>query len=398
MLAAALAGKAVREKHMLQKSKGSRSGPSSLLTLTTLVAMLTSGCLGHHYEVPRTELERLVRTPPEQRGQNIHAVQQFTTATEPQPAEPWHPPEGPPPPGFVRGPDGIFWVPDIYLDWGMPTYRSRSITGRGGPAIHEATGVGQAATRSSSKASADAIKAVDKLLLAAVVVGVAVGVGMAASEGARFEGSVAVHPHHPVHLWYRDGTQGITALDELSAEDLTTVTHASLMGDEGAGLWERGPAPLNRKGFTYQFGAGEDHLALPGVRGPRSLGFHFGLGYFPTRQLGVLAHSRLQFNDSDARSYYNVRAGLEAQWYPLHLWRLHLGPFAGAGTSWSASGGDELPTTQANRPYLTFGGLAEFELSTRLGLTFRWTQDWLPSTHADTSRLISSWSMGLAIY
>ena len=382
---------------MRPKPQGSRHRPSPLLTLMTLVALLTSGCLGHQYEISRTELERLVRTPPEERGQAIHAVQQFSTASEPTPAEPWAPPEGMPPPGYGPGLHGHFWIPNIYLEWGPPT-RSPSGAWRGRPHVHEATAVGKAATSASTAKAADAIKAVDKLLLAAVVVGVAVGVGMAASEGARFEGTVAVHPRHPVHLWYRDGTQGITALDELSAEDLTRVTRASLMGDEGAGLWERAPAPLNRQGFTYQFGAGEDHLALPGVRGPRSLGFHFGLGYFPTRTLGFLTHSRLQFEDGEARNFYNVRLGLEAQWYPLRLWRLHLGPFAGAGTSWSASAGGDLPTTEVQRPYLTFGGLAELELSTRLGLTFRWTQDWLPSTRVDSSRLIHSWSVGFAVY
>lgn len=386
---------------MSQEPKRRRDRPSPLLTLTPLAALLTSGCLGLQYEIPHSELERLVRLPPEQRAQDIQAVQQFSTAKEPLPAEPWEQPEGMPPVGYGVSADTYLWLPDLYLGWGTPTFTPRASLrgGAGGAAVHEATAVGQAATKAATASkAADAIKAVDKLLLAAVVAGVAVGIGMAASEGARFEGSVAVHPQHPVHLWYRDGTQGITPLDELSGEDLSRVSHASLMGDEGAGLWERGPAPLNRKGFAYQFGAGEHHLALPGGRGPRSLGFHFGLGYFPTRQLGILTHSRLQFDDADARSFYNVRLGLEAQWYPLHLWRLHLGPFAGAGTSWSASAGDELPTTEGERPYLTFGGLAELELSTRLGLTFRWTQDWLPSTRQDTSRLISSWSVGLAVY
>lgn len=384
---------------MSQEPRRRRNGPSPLWTVTTLVAVLTSGCLGRQYEIPRSELERLASTPPEQRGHAIHAVQQFSTASEPRRAEPWEQPEGLPPPGYAESPDGYIWIPHMYLEWGPPTW-SPGVSWRG-PApsrVHAATPVGHAASAASTSKVADSIKAVDKLLLAAVVVGVAVGVGMAASEGARYEGTVAVHPRHPVHLWYRDGSEGITALDELHVEDLSRVTRASLMGDEGAGLWERAPAPLNRKGFTYQFGAGEDHLALPGVRGPRGLGFQFGLGYFPVRQLGFLTHSRLHFSDADERSFYNVRLGVEAQWYPLHLWRLHLGPFAGAGTSWSASAGSELPTTEANRPYLAFGGLAELELSTRLGLTFRWTQDWLPGTPQDTSRVISSWSVGLSVY
>lgn len=383
---------------MNPEPRRSHPGPSLPLTLVTLCALLTSGCLGLQYEIPRTELERLVRTPPEQRGQAVHAVQQFTTASEPDPADPWQQPEGEPPPGYGASLHGHFWIPNVYLEWGPPTCRP-NFAWSGPPSPHEATAVGHAATKASSSSSSSGnIGNVDKLLLAAVVVGVAVGVGMAASEGARYEGTVAVHPHHPVHLWYHNGRQGITALDELSAEDLRTVSRASLMGDEGAGLWERAPAPLNRQGFTYQFGAGEDHLALPGTLSERGLGFHFALGYFPARSFGLLTHTRLQFDDAEEHSFYNVRLGLEAQWYPLHLWRLHLGPFGGVGTSWSASAGAELPDTQAQRTYLTFGGLAELELTTRLGLTFRWTQDWLPSTREDGSRLISSWSLGLAVY
>lgn len=383
---------------MNPETKGSRRGPSPTLTLVTLCALLTSGCLGIQYEIPRSELERLVRTPPEQRGQAVHAVQQFTTASNPDPADPWPQPEAEPPPGYGPSIHGHFWIPNIYTDWGPPTHRPNAAWS-GPPTVHEATGVGQPATKpSSSNSGSGGIGNVDKLLVAAVVVGVAVGVGLAASEGARYEGTVAVHPRHPVHLWYGNGKQGVAALDELSDEDLRNVTRASLMGDEGAGLWERAPAPLNRQGFTYQFGAGEDHFALRGPLSERSLGFNFAVGYFPVRSFGLLANSRLQWSSAEERSFYNVRLGVEAQWYPVNLWRLHLGPFGGAGTSWSASAGRELPDTEDQRTYLSFGGLAEFEVTTRLALTFRWTQDWLPRTPQDTSHLIGSWSVGLAVY
>lgn len=389
---------------MHRELKRSRGGVFLPLTASILIALLTSGCPGHQFEVSRSELERLVRLPPEQRAQNIYSVQQFSTASEPTRAEPWMPPEGAPPPGYVVGPwrsYGYYWVPDYYLDWGAPTYRppSNAIVASN---VHDATPVGQTKPSGSSSSSgggaAGSIKDVDALLAAAVVAGVVVGMTMAITEGARYEGSVAVHPHHPVHLWRSNGTQDIAALDELTPEDLRNVDRATLLGDEGAGLWQRGSAPLNRKGFSYQFGLGEDGLVLPGERSLRGLGYHFALGYFPHRRFGLLLDSRAQFDGSGTETYYNVRAGLEAQWYPLQLWRLHVGPFAGAGQAWWASAGGSLPTTEVAGPYVSFGGLAELELTTRLGLTFRWGEDWLPTASAGTSRFTHAWSLGLAVY
>ncbi|HEX8441508.1 hypothetical protein, partial [Archangium sp.] len=314
------------------------------------------------------------------------------------------PPEGAPPPGYSVNSYG-YWVPDLYIHYGAPYYDPPiySVSSRGTSGVHEATPVTEASSTppvssGGGSSSIGDIKGVDKLLVVAIVVGVGVGIAVAASEGARFEGSVAVHPHHPVHLYNHSGGQRIVPLDELTFDDLRNVERAALSGHEGAGLWLRDAAPLNRKGFTYQFGAGNDSFALPGRLTWRSAGFHFALGYFPSRKLGLLAHSRIQLGDDQSKSFYNTRLGLEAQWYPLSLWRLHLGPFVGGGQSWAASAGATMPAMSGKRPYVSFGALAEFELATRLGLTFRWTEDWLPTVGGDTRALNHSWSVGLAIY
>jgi len=365
-----------------------------------LLAVLSSGCLGHVYEVRRTELERLVLRPPQERGLDVYAVQQFSMADEPEPAPAWAPPEGAPPPGYSVNSYG-YWVPDLYLHYGLPTYDPPFYSvGPGGPSggVHAATPVDTSSdSGGGDSSSVGNIQGVDKLLVVAIVVGVAVGVGLAASEGMRFEGSVAVHPRHPVHLYREGGGQRIVPLDELTFDDLRNVETAMLSGREGAGLWLRQSAPLNRKGFTYQFGAGNDSLALPGLT-LRSTGFHFALGYFPAKRFGLLAHSRLQLGDDPRQSFYNARLGLEAQGYPLTLWRLHLGAFVGGGQSWAASAGGAIPSMSGERPYVSFGGLAELELTTRLGLTFRWSEDWLPTAGAGTPVLTPSWSVGLAIY
>ncbi|MCY1079195.1 hypothetical protein [Archangium lansingense] len=372
-----------------------------LQALTTLIAVLTSGCLGHHYDVSRGELERLAQQPPQTRGQNIYAVQQFTTDSEPEATGPWYPPqEGAPPPGYSMGLHG-YWVPDFYIDFGAPYYDPPVYTR---PSVHDASpvsgnvsGVGSAGS-SSSSGSVGNVGNVGEAIVVVIVIGVVVGIALAATEGARYEGAVAVHPQHPVHLWHRNGRQSTVGLDQLTPDQLGDVERATLSGREGAGMWLRGAAPLNRAGFSYQFGAGEDRLALPGGENPRSLGFRFALGYYPVKQFGLLTDTRLQTGDFNGGSFYNVRLGLEAQWFPLAIWRLHLGPFVGGGQSWSASEGGALPTTSGARPYVSFGAIAEIEIATRLGLTFRWNQDWLPTATPNTRDMISSWSVGLSVY
>lgn len=374
-----------------------------LPALAALVGMLTSGCLGHYYEVSRPEMERLVQTPPEQRGQNVYALQQFSTADEPEPLPAWPTPEGEPPPGYTTGVYSSYWIPNFYVGYGEPAYHAPAP-----PAVpptaasaHSATPVGKASSSGGSHSSGGSVgnlNGVDKLLVAAIVVGVAVGVALAVTEGLRYEGTLAVHPHHPVHLWYRNAQYTTIALDELRQEDLRGLERATLAGPEGAGMWLREAAPLNRQGFSYQLGMGNDNLALPGHQNERGAGFRFALGYYPTQKFGLLLDSRIQLRDTTDSSLYNVRLGLEAQWYPLVLWRLHLGPFVGGGQTWSATGGAGLPSTQGPRPYVAFGALAEFALTTRLGLVARWNEDWLPTAGASTQRLNDSWSVGFAIY
>ena len=374
--------------------------PRLATAAATLVAALASGCLGHFYEIPRAELERLVQTPPQERGQSVYAIQQFTTAPEPEPAPDWEPPEGTPPPGYAYSETG-YWVPYFYLRYGGPMYRPRRPSYLGG-SVHAATPVkgSQPATPAPVKKAAAALaeEGAAKLVAAAIVVGMVAGVGMAVSEGARYEGTVAVHPQHPVHLWHPGGGHSVVPLDELSAGHLQTTQTAVLAGREGAGMWLLDRAPLNRQGFTYQFAAGGDSLALPAWRLVHGPGFHFALGYFPSRQLGLLADTRLAAGSDASGSFHHIRLGLEGQWYPLALWRLHLGAFAGAGQSWSGSEGPALPTTDSARPYVSFGGLAELDLTTRLALTFRWGLDFLPVAGPDTPRLASSWLVGLAVY
>ncbi len=380
-----------------------------LAGIAALLAMLTTGCLGHLYEVSPRELERLTYTSPEQRGQNIHAVQQFFFTDEPTPAPPWAAPSEPPPRGYSYYSGGHYYVPDLYLNYGRPTYRPPPPP-EPPPTVHDASPAGGSPGTASAGGGGSkggggggSIGSGGKdgglLLVAAVVLGVAVGVGLTVSEGFRYDGLVAVHPHHPLHLLHEDGHEEIVPLDELQPGHLRRGTQALIVPDEGAGMWELERAPLNRRGFSFQWGAGGDRLALPGGYSPTGTGFRFATGYFPLQQLGFLGEMRLQgFNDGRSSSFYNARLGLEAQFMPIALWRLHMGGFAGFGRSWYGSGGSALPDTEGSRPYIHFGAIVEIDLTTRLGLAFRWTQDYLPGAGSYTPPLTNSWNIGFSIY
>jgi len=372
-----------------------------LLGMALLVAAPTIGCLGHVYEIPRPEVERLLSTPPQDRGQNLFAIQQFSIVPDPPPAPAWGRPEGEPPPGYAVSFHG-YWVPTLYLGYGTPScppraFHAASAVGNGGTVGNGSTHTADATpSHAPSGTEASVPKDGGAIMAAAVIAGLAVGVGLVASEGLRYDGTVAVHPHHPVHLMHGNEDH-VVGLDELSAEALEPNVKALVVGDEGAGLWLRDRAPLNRQGFSFQFGGGNDTLALPGTL-VQGLGWHFALGYFPTRWLGLLAETRLLSNNTGVDSYRNTRLGVEVQAYPLALWRLHLGAYGGVGESWYASGGATLATTDGRREFVSVGGLAELDLTTHLALTFRGGVDFLPAPGPATSALSSAWFVGLAVY
>lgn len=364
---------------------------SSLAVLA--IAALTTGCLAQSYDIPRDELLRLANTPAVDRGAHIHAVQRFSTADEPSPAPAWSRDDpAAVPPGYAYSPSG-YYVPRVYLGWGVPYYSPyyygpTAVTrDRGLPA---SSGGRLSSGKSSSKDGG-------AVLVAAIAAGVAIGVGLAITEGLRYDGYLGVHPHHPIHLVDDDGRERIVALDELTPDQIGH-DRAILVAHEGAGTWLRDRAPLQRAGGTFEFGLGSDHLALPrgGVDG---LGWRFALGYFPTQWMGVLLDTRLAgHTELDQSSWHAYRMGAEVQWYPIQLWRLHLGGFGGAGMNWAGSTGFQQPDTDTTHQYVDFGGLAQIDLTARLALTFRWIEDWLPGAQDVQERVNSSWSLGLAVY
>ena len=83
-----------------------RPTPGGLFTLA-FFAPIATGCISNEYVIPREELRRLTRCPPEQRGQQVHVIQDLgsrrmdaipTDGPNWPQAEPWPQPYVEPPP------------------------------------------------------------------------------------------------------------------------------------------------------------------------------------------------------------------------------------------------------------------------------------------------------------
>src|SRR5262249_61036315 len=112
------------------------------------------GCLSSTHLIPHDDLVALAQTPPEQRGQHVRVIQGFSGSDEP-PAAPHV---------------GVVIVDPVPV---QPLGRS---------------------AYTSAKTSKDEAKWW-------IVVAAVTGVVLAATEGARWDGWVAMHPDQPVHLY-----------------------------------------------------------------------------------------------------------------------------------------------------------------------------------------------------
>lgn len=357
--------------------------------ISGLLVLLLPGCLANSYEIPQDELLRLVQVPPAERGQAVHALQRFSTATEPPRAPSWAPrPEDIPPGGgpfdgdrvyAPYGPDarvGYFYVlPPVYLAFGEPTYYARAPRSGG---YGSTLGGGSASSfgRGDSKSQLSA--------LVAVAVGIAIvfTVGFAASEGARYDGIVAVHPHHPVHMMAQNGSERLIGLDDLTPRDIDSRKTAVIVGDEGAGLWRRGRLPLEHRGLTWQFGGGWMVQQVAANRALNGYLFHMNFGGFFNDSIGLVAST-----DIGAASDWQtpgdmwfLRYGAELIWLPVHLGIWHFGPRVGAGWQYINTGGGDWPYLSATHGYVSAGVESEIAMTTRLAFSIRAGGLWQPNS------------------
>lgn len=317
----------VRTHHILTK-----------LGAVLLASAMSLGCLSHSHVIPRAELAALAQTDPQVRGQHVRVVQNLSTASEP--------PAAPPTTAESRVSVGVHV--------GVPVRTTRVHTSHGG---HSSGGL----AHSSAKASADRSAF---WVLAAV----AVAVGLAATEGARFDGWVGLHPMHPVHLYGWDGSYTWMPLAHITPE--TAAWSRRALVREGEGPWQRlARAPLDRSGWTYSMllGSGE----MP-VDNERARGFisHIQLGRFFSQEVGLLFDIGLGWaTDQNGDTISDSRNALELEYFPVAMSVLHLGLFGQMGIG--ARLDDSAGSTDRRGFFFGGGGLAQLELTTRLAITAR---------------------------
>lgn len=377
-----------------------------LLSLAVAGAFFLSGCLSHEYVIPKPELERLVQIPPEQRAQSFTAVQGIGERRSPA-IDPNAPPPTYSDPNSAQGYDPNYPPPQGYADPGVHVGVGVMISpfpagphhhGHVRPAPRVAPPAPRAAPiKSTPRAGTAPSKgkgSSDEFAVLMVILVVMASIGMVATEGMRWDGTLGTYPEQPIHLTDAAGVERIIPLAALTKEDVAASTRATVMDDEGYGLLRGTRRPLDRKGVAFKVDAG-------GIQSQSSR-YSFGgmaadlqLGYFPHHRIGILASAAFAGGD-DSRMEHFSRHTLsgEVQLFPLSIWRAHVGAFGHIGNQWASD-------STGSRSGLALGAglLFELALTTRLALTFR-----ADYTHAKIAEGTQAWANttmftgGIAIY
>ncbi len=341
------------------------------------LALGSTGCLSSSHRISKGELMNLSRTAPEQRGDSVRVVQELGHT------------EGPPRAERVSGGTVVYVHSPIWID-GRPHHHhhhqnnATTSTSTGGGTVGGGSSHG-----SSSKGTNKLAAGKKEAAAALLVVAAAAAVGLAATEGARYDGWVKLHPMHPVHLYGPYGGYTVLPLAHIDEQTAAWASHAYVRSSEGP-FTKMGRAPLNRKGFTYSvmLGAGEvpviDYEADPGFNG------HIQFGYFPTKQVGIQLDLGMAWTeDAQKNTIFTSRTSLELQAFLAKAGPMHAGLFGQIG---GASRFDDGIAFDDTSGLYGAGALLQLDLTTRLALTGR-----VGSTHS-----FDEWAnevgVGLSIY
>jgi hypothetical protein len=416
--------------------------PVALLILA-FFAPLATGCISNEYVIPHDELGRLAQTPPSERGRRVHAVQEIggRRGDAVEVHGPLNLPEAAPPP--MENPQGLAVASDATPDDGGEVDTQINVNGdinidgsgsgsggggrpaqgtpggrpgdwRGSPAGRgegwrgsPSSGAGSGWRGSPSGAGhsggggggvhiggggggggGNIGDAAVVLAVVAVVVVVLVAVGVAASEGVRFDGYVEMSPEQPVHLRQKMAGDVVVPLYALTEQDVAATVEAKVMDDEGSGL-RRINHVLDRRGFSFKLDFGtlafEQSTSTMTQDGPIA---HLQLGYFFSPSFGVLLTAALGgAADGFGAVLTRHEFGLELQSLPLAAGPLHFGVYG--------NGGYALATTTAGggaaEQGMGFGGgaLAEIDLTGRMALMLR--------GGGDLARFPAGWSPAASV-
>jgi hypothetical protein len=337
-----------------------------------VLASSTAGCLGQTYVIPKNDLVALSGAPAETRGQRVRVIQQFASSEQPPPAD------------RVDSSTTIIFVPHVHVDGGHSHGRPvppRPTTPP--PSRPDAPKPGLGSNLARSKAEDGR---------AWIILAAFVAIGLAATEGARFDGWANLHPMHPVHLFGPYGEYVVMPLAQIDQQTALWARRAVIR--EGEGPWnplER--APLDRAGFTYSLllGGAEIPSAVTGDEGGTGFQGHIQLGYFPTQTVGLLLDVGLGWRANGiGKTVYDSRWGGELQILPLSAGRFHAGGYGSLALGQRFE--DGVPDGDAASTVFGGGGMLQLELTTRLAITGRFG---LTSAYDTTA---SEVGVGVAIY
>ncbi len=315
------------------------------------LALLSTACLSTSHRVSKGELRKLVTVAPEQRGDEVRVVQSIGSGDDPPRAD------------RVQGGTAVYIHAPIWIG-GQPHHHSHGANNSGSGASGAGHvsggkgGVGFGTVAKGKKADSEAW-----MVLAALA-----AVGLAATEGARYDGWVKVHPMHPVHPIGPYGEHSVVPLAHLDQRSVDWAHHAVIRQEEGP--WNQlGRAPLNRQGFTYSVFLGAGETPVEGFEADPGFVGHIQFGYFPTKQIGLHLDLGMGWTEDDNRqTIFSSRTSLEVQAFLAKAGPIHAGLFGQAGTSHRF---DDGIGTDNSSGLLGGGGLLQLEVTTRLAITGR---------------------------
>ena len=338
-----------------------------------ILAAGSAGCPSTNHRIRHGDLMAMSQQPPEVRTQRIGVVQSLGDGDDP-----------PAPVPYVESNTSVVIFAPIWVS-GSPRghHHHHSHGGGGGGAVsHGGGGGGGNAGPGVAGAKKDAAKAV--LVLAAVG-----AVAMALTEGTRYDGHVALHPMHPVHLWGPHGEYTWMPAAHLTPQVAAWADKAFVRDTEGP--WtELGRRPLDRQGFTYSLLMGAGEVALIGADPEPGFASHLTFGYYFIHQLGLQLDIGYAWADDDlGNTVFDGRYSLELDFLPLSAGKFHAGGYGLAGLAYRSDDGIQ-HNDQDN--VLGAGGLLQLELTTRMALTLR-----LGMAHAHDETM-SELTGGISIY
>lgn len=369
-----------------------------LAVLTAFLCYCSSGCLSNRYTIPQQELSRLTQLPPQTRGDRVYVVQEIGERRE-DPIDPV--------PVYRDAYDADANV-NVGLQVGVllaPGPHGHPGGGhRGGfhpsggrvspppPSKHGGHFSYWGSSGGGGGGDNDALVAALVIIIAVVVLS---AVGLAVTEGVRYDGAVQMYSEQPVHLKDANGNEQVLPLSQLVPAHANQTVSAQVMDDEGWGLRMVERRPLDRKGVAFKLDMGSVQAFCKTCYSAAGFAADLQLGYFPHHRAGLLATVSLSGGSNAlGKSFQRHTLGLEAQWFPLNLWRFHLGGFGHGG--WQIGREED----SQSRDGAAFGGgaILEIALTTRLALMAR--ADWTTANNAPEGGWASTqiFSGGLAIY